>query len=412
MMYFEVLRHYAIFQELVVGGGMRLRAAAADQFHQGQHRKWRDVLARRLLPMPSETYLQPFVDMAGSAAQHPLLKAFDASERHQDQLRQRRHPGRRLRRGADPVHQGQPCAPGGSAPAAKTRYDRIKSLPVINQDVTTAADRPGGYRQERGRRSPSLAGLTGGLSMLFTGPPGTEHAIHDDGESVLVKQAIFDAFMSMDANFQSVPPAQCIRVVNFAPASISLRRRSPCPVTGLRFLRGRHAWTRSSGSVRHTPRLHTTSLEMLDYYFSGRLISEWDEHLLQRHRPAGVRQDLSTVCISASSPPTSRRDARYTGGERAMRAQRHRHDHARPQPTAAAAHQVFVERIGAMRPEAATSRSTSRICVSDYSTAHYNGLLYAGNVGDDLLDATELTSPKPPRRSATRAGRTAIWLQA
>ena len=43
---------------------------------------------------------------------------------------------------------------------------------------------------------------------------------------MLATEAIFDAFMRLDANYQSVPPAQCMRIINFSAATDQFRQRS------------------------------------------------------------------------------------------------------------------------------------------------------------------------------------------
>src|SRR5258705_1401120 len=60
MMYFEVLKHYAIYQELSEVEECLFIPLLMTEFTRDNVFKWRDVLATNLLPMPSETYLQPF----------------------------------------------------------------------------------------------------------------------------------------------------------------------------------------------------------------------------------------------------------------------------------------------------------------------------------------------------------------
>ena len=65
--------------------------------------KWRDVLADNLLPMPSETYLQPF-NLIRGGRQHPLLKGVRRHRADQDKLRERRFSRGCLRRRGDELH--------------------------------------------------------------------------------------------------------------------------------------------------------------------------------------------------------------------------------------------------------------------------------------------------------------------
>src|SRR5699024_9796091 len=100
-------------------------------------------------------------------------------------------------------------------------YDRIKSLPVTTKTVTTQGDIDPQATVKQSVFDAFAAGLTGGLSVLFSGPPGTNVQYQTKETQVQVKQAIFDAFMSLDANYETVAPADCIRVTNFTPTSIS-----------------------------------------------------------------------------------------------------------------------------------------------------------------------------------------------
>jgi len=75
MMYFEVLRHYAVYQELAAVSECLFVPLLMTHFTSDNIYKWRDILALNLLPLPSETYLQP------RSGEHPLLKGFDANER-------------------------------------------------------------------------------------------------------------------------------------------------------------------------------------------------------------------------------------------------------------------------------------------------------------------------------------------
>ncbi len=80
MMYFEVLRHYAIYQDLVGVEECLFIPLLMTDFTRANIFKWRDVLAENLLPVASETYLQPFT-LIKTGRRHPLLRGFDAIER-------------------------------------------------------------------------------------------------------------------------------------------------------------------------------------------------------------------------------------------------------------------------------------------------------------------------------------------
>jgi hypothetical protein len=79
MMYFEVLRHYAIFQEISSVEECVFVPLLLTHFSTENIHKWKDVLAQNLLPIPSNTYLRG--KSSYRFRSHPLLKAFDAIER-------------------------------------------------------------------------------------------------------------------------------------------------------------------------------------------------------------------------------------------------------------------------------------------------------------------------------------------
>lgn len=80
MMYFEVLKHYAIYRDLAYVEECLFIPLLMTHFSYGNIYKWKDVLAVNLKPLPSDTYLQPYTAL-GKGRLHPLLKAFDALDR-------------------------------------------------------------------------------------------------------------------------------------------------------------------------------------------------------------------------------------------------------------------------------------------------------------------------------------------
>jgi hypothetical protein len=135
IMYFEVLRHYAIFQRLSSVEECVFVPLLMTNFTSENICKWRDVLARSLLPTPGDTYLQSLTPAAPVRSIH--------------------WPGvRRQRKDPQPIRQRR--LPGGSyddetiqfirgtmrvrvdLPRPRTRFDRIMSLPVTKQIDTKA----------------------------------------------------------------------------------------------------------------------------------------------------------------------------------------------------------------------------------------------------------------------------------
>lgn len=387
MMYFEVLRHYAIYQELSEVEECVFVPFLLTRFTTENVAKWRDVLAPALLPMPSDTYLQPFVNMSGSGRQHPLIKAFDADQRIRTHYANVDFPA-----GAyddEPIRflNGELLL-RVDLPRPKTRYDRIKSLPVTTKTVTTQeVDLQATAKQAW--YDAAAAGLTGGLSTLFTGPPGSNIQYNTKETQVQVKAAIFDAFMTLDANYDSVPPAQCIRVANFTPTSISFGGVT-VPVQGLDFfqdgIEDLKLWT-------HYAKLlgYTDVLKMLDYYFKGRLIAEWDDIFYNDIAPVVFRKIVDSITISQINADFTS-EVKYTGGERLMRlyvsgTTSKKRNELPPQLKL----KVSSPDVKGLSDAVILNVETVRIT---YSTPHYNGLLFGGNLNNDLLDDADIDIPE------------------
>jgi len=78
----EVLRHYAIYQRLSSVEECVFVPLLMTNFTAENIYKWRDALAKSLLPMPADTYLQSLsASTPSNPQQHPLVRAFDANER-------------------------------------------------------------------------------------------------------------------------------------------------------------------------------------------------------------------------------------------------------------------------------------------------------------------------------------------
>ncbi|MBK7684106.1 MAG: hypothetical protein IPJ26_17345 [Bacteroidetes bacterium] len=154
--------------------------------------KWRDVLAKHLLPMPSETYLQPFIAIK-LGRQHPLLRAFDAIERIKTDYRDVDFPEGAYDEEVINFISGT-LTLHTNLPRPKSKYDRIKSWPI---EKKTNWSWPG-----------ALIGgiLAGPLGFIAGG------FLNADGSLKSEAVPIVDEYISVDANFASVPPAQCIRI--------------------------------------------------------------------------------------------------------------------------------------------------------------------------------------------------------
>jgi hypothetical protein len=387
MMYFEVLRHYAIFQKLVSVEECVFVPLRLARFSIENISSWRDVLAPALLPMPSETYLQPEAALSGVGRRHPLVKGFDAVQRIRTHYANVDFPAGSYDQETIRFIQGELWL-RVSLPRPKTRYDRVKSLPLITKTVTTN-EIDVAATVKTSWTDALLAGLTGGISALFTGPPGTN--IDYKTAQAEGKKAVFDAFMSLDANFEHVPPAECMRVTNFNPGRITVNGVT-VTVSGLDFfqdgVQDRQQWLLYARLLGYTD-----VLAMLSYYFQGRLISEWNEIFNNDIAPLVFDKIVNGLRLSEFSADFTAA-LRYTGGERLIGvALSGTTSRRRDQLPAQLRLTVNDANATALRRYVTLSVEDVRL---DYSTTHYRGPLYRGTPGDDLLDGVALDIPERP----------------
>ena len=377
MMYFEVLRHFAIYQELTHVEECIFVPLLMTEFSTENIFKWSDVLARHLLPLHANTYLRPH-SFFGGQPQHPLLRAFDANARiktnyahvdfttgsyDQDQIS--------FVRGEINIRT--------NLQRPKTKYDRIKSLPVISKTVSREVS-----DDRSNAKSTILALMTGGLSFLM-GSDGT----YTETEEVLTRGKIFDAFMQLDANYETVPPAQCIRVVNFQTFSIKLGNIT-FPVSPVDFFQNgivdKKLWDTYATILGYF-----NTIDMLDYYFKGRLIAEWDDIYYNDLAPLVFDKIVNTIKMDyINTDMTS--TTRYKGGERVMRVNFNGTTSNR-RIDFPITMQLYCNSptVKALKDMVTLTIENVRIA---YSTPHFNGLLYSGYAGDDLLDGTTLYIPE------------------
>lgn len=191
MMYFEVLRHYAIYQELSHVEECVFVPLFMTHFTRSNIYKWSDILANHLLPLPSNTYLQPFPFLR-YRVKHPLIPAFDANARIETNYSFVDFPS-----GAycdEPI-----TSVAGyftlqvNIPRPKTVYDRILSFPIGTGESMT--NRNGG-------------GLFGAIADIAVG----KQYVHMTWEE---KKKFTDEHIVIYDNFQRARPADVIEVINF-----------------------------------------------------------------------------------------------------------------------------------------------------------------------------------------------------
>ena len=401
MMYFEVLRHYAVYQELVDVEECVFVPLLMTNFTTENIYKWQDVLAANLLPLAANTYL-PSVK-----GQHPLAPAFDAVARRKINYEGLDFPDGTYASEVMQFIDGT-LQVTVEIPRPKTKYDRILSLPLVNKTISHQEVDP-----IQTAKNIAIAPFTFGLSMA--GGP----AMKTVTETIEVRAAIFDAFMTMEPDFASVPPAQSIRVTNFDDVYVPI---SPLyfaalgvanPQTTLAFPKDRffddNELDRRQWTAYATLMGYTDVHKFLGTYFKGKLISEWDtifyrdiapvlfEHIVdslifsttppgKTTTPAGPTPADSYKGITADFATT----ARYTGGVMRMTltlrgtSSIKREDLPRT---------LYLQAGGAVAALGDVVTLRLEDMTLHYTTAHCTNVLFSGHLGDDLQDGTLLYLP-------------------
>lgn len=376
MMYFEVLRHFAIYQELASVEECVFVPLLMTNFTPENIKKWADVLAKHLRPMPSSTYLRPTLYLG--RPQHPLLKAFDANERILTNYEHVDYPTGSYDKDQIRFVKGEVNV-RVNLERPKTKYDRIKSLPVITKTVTKEVTDVRSVA-----KSVVLGTLTGGLSLLL-GSDGTR----TETEEVMGRERIFDGFMHLDANYEYVAPARCIRVNNFRDFTIKLPWGN-ITIAPIDFFQGaqvdKKLWDAYASILGYTD-----TLDMLEYYFKGRLISEWDEIYYNDIAPVVFERITDAIRFEGITTDMST-TARYKGGERVMRINFNGTTSKRRVDFGDTL-KMFCNSPAAKSLKGLVTLNVENVRIS-YSTDHFNGYLYSGNVGDDILDDTFLYIPE------------------
>lgn len=385
MMYFEVLRHFAVFQDLVEVEECVFVPLLMTNFTMENIHKWSDVLAIVLLPIPSNTYLQPFA----WRQRHPLLKGFDANERIRTNYAHVDFPAARYCDDAITEVRGN-FSIRMTLPRPQTKFDRILSLPIIRTTVTTPAGVDVGGTIRENIKSNAIAAATGGLSLLFGGGPSVKYETvsHD----VLSPGKIFDLFMTLDENFESVAPARCIRVHSFEDQKVLVNGVQ----VGIDFFHGMEDDAKIWDAYANV--LGITRLELLNK-FSNNVIADWDHIFYSDIAPSLVGRLLSESTLSLK--PFSSLDITaldlYGAKEQLLRY----NFVAQSNSTRAAIGQIDLQhQLGFVSAATlATLKQDPKITMRveslnvNYATQHYNGRIYSGYVGDDLFDGVNRTTP-------------------
>ncbi|WP_118953317.1 papain-like cysteine protease family protein [Taibaiella helva] len=376
MLYFEVLRHYAVFQEMVGVEECLFVPLIMTNFSMENIHKWRDVLAANLMYRPSNTYLPMFRN------RNPLLKGFDANDRVMTNWANVDFPANRYCDDTITEITGQ-INFRVSIPRPKTRFDRILSLPIIKKTVTTQ----GGVDVVGTVEENIKNAVIGAIVPCAAGGPTIKRQTNTT--EVITRGQIFDMFMTLDANYETVPPARCIRV-NFdsvdSPNIPFLFFNDA--YTPLDFFAGMEKEKKIWDAYASLLGMSTNELLR---YFNNNVIADWDQIFNDHIAPMIIARLIDQTKISIQ--PLNGLDFtpldKYNGGNRLLRYNlrggtsktRAEIDKLNILYNIAFNNKMeFFNFIDAFRVE------SLRI---SYATPHYNGTIVNETLNDDLVDGVQ-----------------------
>jgi len=398
LMYFEVLRHYAIIQEISHVEECIFVPLLLTNFSTENIHKWKDILARNLLPIPSNTYLNwGLLSIGLLKTQHPFIKAFDANERIKTNYERVNFPPK------DTVYadglirniKGE-ITLRIELTRPKSKYDRIKSFPIVTQTISRQEIDPYATAK-KGAGDAILGFFTGGLSFIDTGAPGTDIQFKTIEEEILVKSKIFDEFMTLDANYQQVPPARCIRIKTFKPRPINLTFsgfRLTGSYSGDEFFEegilDKRQWSAYADILGYG-----SVYDFLEYYFANRLIAEWDDIFEQDILPEIYEEIIDSIRVNEFSWDLTSTQT-YKGGNKRMRLNLNgsvsKTRRQLPETLHITCNNAKVRNL----KSGYTILNVEDLKIS-YSTDYFEGKLFQGFVGYDLLDGIDLYAPLTSR---------------
>lgn len=231
MLYFEVLRHYAVYQELSHVEECVFVPLLMTNFTQQNIRKWKDILAVNLLPRPSDTYLKSNSTLSQDDS---LVKAFDANERVLTNWQNVDYPiGRYCDEAITSIHGTIYVRLLVERP--KTFFDRIYSFPIVKKEEVV--NKNGG-------------GIFGRIVDYCVGQRNVTRAWEE-------KIKFFDDRMIIYDNFQTAHPADVIEIKNFETLFEDIEEKKP--------------WD-EMGKILNA----SSTSEFMQKYFSNKTISQWD----------------------------------------------------------------------------------------------------------------------------------------
>ncbi|KAH0543416.1 hypothetical protein FGG08_002274 [Glutinoglossum americanum] len=369
IMHYQVLRHFAVFQELVDVEECVFIPFPLTKFSPENISKWADTLSTHLLPLKANTYMNPS-RFYTSGPRHPLIPAFDALERVRTNWDLVDWPTGPYNEEPIIWAQGE-FSVTTNIPRPNTRYDMIRSLPIVTQ-----------YHDDDIAKSFFLGVITGGLSLLVGGSSGTETQARAD---------ISDKFIRLDPTYQTRPPADCIRLINLDPVSVAGARGfdpaeffADSPVD-------KAAW-QAYANVLGYPQNPDGVRSMLKLYFLNATISEWDGIWRDKVAPAIFDAIYKSIAFGGANMGDFALMNRYRGGQETMRI-------TFSGSIAKTRKDTQFITIGSNRSAvAALQQSNIQVILTtlriSYSTQHYSGILFNGTVNNDLLDGVTVFCPQ------------------
>ncbi len=354
MLYFEVLRHYAIYQELSHVEECVFVPLLMTNFTVDNIYKWNDVLASHLLPMSSNTYLQSF-SFLRYRVQHPLIPAFDANERIKTNYAHVDFPKGAFCEELITSVTGY-ITIRVDIPRPKTVFDRVLSFPVIKREETHNAN--GG-------------GIFGHIVDIAVG----ENNVTKKWEE---KEKIANEHIIIYDNFQEAQPADVIEVVKF---DNFFQKGS----------KDENLWKAIADLCGYD-----IVEDFLANYFSHKTISKWDSTFNDEIAPRVFESLLdNTISISPFSSIDFTPTAKYHGGSYLMRL------NLRTNISLARNHKDLENiRINYTKTilnpldfSAFVTFSIENVNIN-YTTKHYEGYIINKYIGDNLFDNDGIKNPR------------------
>ncbi|MCY9696094.1 hypothetical protein [Paenibacillus alginolyticus] len=362
MMYFEVLRHYAIYQELAQVEECVFVPLLMTHFTRKNIYKWSDVLASNLLPMPSNTYLQP-IPYLRYRVSHPLIPAFDANARIETDYKFVDFPEKGKAYCDEPI-----TSVTGyitlrvNIPRPKTVYDRVLSFPVVTR--TQITDRNGG-------------GIWGAICDVVSGPDL-------DKKSWEERQKFTDEHIVIYDNFQQARPADVIEVIKFDNIFNS-GSQDDIPWRSIADLCG-----------------YSDIEAFLANYFSHKTISQWDTVFNDEILPVVFEKLVdNTLSIDPFSTCDFSTVGKYHGGERLMRInlQATTSQVRKDITTIKVTYTNIVKNPKTFWPVVTFMVENLHI---GYTTKHYEGIIFNKTMGNSLTDGGTYGYPTPMNKDEQR----------